>query len=102
MNNIDKDKDIKYVSKLTSIVKYKIIQTKMISKKIDCGMYNIKNNANMVKKMIHKASEMDNNTLHLIDDKLNEIIIYSKRILKISGERLELITDHLSDISIKK
>ena len=53
MNNIDKHKDIEYVSKLTNIVKYKISQTKIISMKIDCcGMCNIKNKTNMVKEKI--------------------------------------------------
>ena len=64
-------------------------------------MCNIKSKTNIVKDKIHKVNEMDNDTLNLIDDNLNEIIIYLKRRLKISGERLELITDHLSDISIK-
>ena len=72
MNNIDKHKDIKYVSKLTNIIKYKIRLTKIISMQIDCGMCNIKNKTNMVKEKINKASEMDN-------DHLNEIIIYLKK-----------------------
>ena len=55
MSNIDKHKDIEYVSKLTNIVKYKIRQIKIISMKIDCGMCNIKNKTNMVKEKIHKA-----------------------------------------------
>ena len=52
MSNIDKHKDIEYVSKLTNIVKYKIRQTKVISMKIDCGMCNIKNKTNMVNEKI--------------------------------------------------
>ena len=41
---------------------------------IDHVMSEIKNKTNMIDEKIHKVSEMDNDTLHLIDDKLNEII----------------------------
>ena len=39
-------------------------------------MCNIKNKTNMINEKIHKASEIDNDKLHLIDDNLNEIITY--------------------------
>ena len=41
---------------------------------IDHVMSEIKNKTNMIDEKIHRVSEIDNNTLHLIDDKLNEII----------------------------
>ena len=50
-----------------------------MSVKIDRVMCNIKNKTNMVNEKIHKASEMDNNTLHLIDDNLNQIMTYLRK-----------------------
>ena len=41
--------------------------------KID-AMSEMKNETNMIDEKIHKVSEMDNDTLHLISDKLKEII----------------------------
>ena len=80
MINIYKHKDIDgRVSKLTSITNNRIRSTKIMSKKIDRVMCSIKNKANMVKEKIHKASVMDNDTLHLIDDNLNEIITYLRK-----------------------
>ena len=46
---------------------------------IDRVMSEIKNETNITDEKIHKVSEMDNDTLHLIDDKLNEIIIQSRK-----------------------
>ena len=45
-------------------------------------MCNIKDKTNMVNKKIRKASAMNNDTLHLIDDNLNEIITYLRERLK--------------------
>ena len=70
--------------------------------KIDHGMSNIKNKANMIKEKMHKAREMDNDTLHLTDDNLNKIIIYLKRGLKKSEKRLQVRMDHLSNTSKKR
>ena len=77
MINTDKHKIIDgYVSKLTVIINDKIKFMRIISMgTIDCIMC-IKNKTNMVNEKIHKASEIDNGTLHLIDDNLNEIITY--------------------------
>ena len=46
---------------------------------IDHVMSEIKNETNMIDEKIHKVSEMDNDTLHLIDDKINEIITQSRK-----------------------
>ena len=68
--------------------KIKLMKT-INMRKIGLIMYNIKNKANMVNEKIHKASKIDNDILHLIDDNLNESITYlierfkkSKKILK--------------------
>ena len=45
-----------------------------------------KNKTNMVNEIIHKASVMDNDTLHLIDDNLDETITYLNNGLKKSEE----------------
>ena len=46
---------------------------------LDHVMSEIKNETNMIDEKIHKVSEMDNDTLHLIDDKINEIITQSRK-----------------------
>ena len=46
---------------------------------IDHVMSEIKNETNIIDEKIHKVSEMDNDTLHLIDDKLNRIITQSRK-----------------------
>ena len=57
MINTDKHKDIDgYVSKLTDII----------------NRVDEQNETNMIDEKIHKVSEMDNDTLHLIDSKLHE------------------------------
>ena len=42
-------------------------------------MSKIKNKTNMIDEKIHKVSEMNNDRLHLIDDKLNGIITQSRK-----------------------
>ena len=59
----------------------------IISKRIGNVMCSIKNKTNMVNEKIHKASEIDNDTLHLIDDNLNEIITYLRKGLKRSKKK---------------
>ena len=77
---IDKHKDIDgYVSKLTDVINNKIDLVDKIGGVIDHVMSEIKNETNMIDEKIHKVSEMDNDTLHLIDDKLNEIITQSRK-----------------------
>ena len=46
----------------------------------------------MVNEKIHNASGMDNDTLHLIDDDLNEIITYLIKELKRSKKRLKTLS----------
>ena len=50
----------------------------------------INNETNMIDEIIHKASEMDNDTLHLIDDKLNKIMARARKKLKISPKKERL------------
>ena len=83
MINIDKHKDIDgYVSKLADVLNNKIEFTNRIGEIIDHVMREINNETNMIDEMIHKASEIDNDTLHLIDDKLDEIIAQSRKKIK--------------------
>ena len=72
---IDKNKDIDgYVSKLTDVINNKIESVNRMCEVIDHVMSEIKNETNMIDEKIHKVREMDNDTLHLISDKLKEII----------------------------
>ena len=48
---------------------------------IDHVMSEIKNETNMIDENIYKVNEMDNDTLHLINGKLKEIINQSRKIL---------------------
>ena len=81
MINIDKHKDINgYVIKLADITNNKIKLANVMSMRIGRVMCNIKNKTNMVNEKIHKASDIDNDTLQLIDDNLDEIITFNKRI----------------------
>ena len=78
--NIDKYKDIDgYVSKLTDVINNKIELVNRMGGALDHVMSEIKNETNMIDEKIHKVSEMDNDTLHLIDDKINEIITQSRK-----------------------
>ena len=46
---------------------------------IDHVMSEKKNERNMIDEKKHKVSEMDNDTLHLIGNKLNEIVTQSRK-----------------------
>ena len=82
--NIDTHKDIDgYVSKLTDVINKYIKLINKIVETIDNVICGINNETNMIDKIIHKASEMDNDTLHLIDGKLNKIIARVRKKLKI-------------------
>ena len=76
MINIDKHKIIDgYVSKLKVIINNKIkLERTIIMRSIDSIMCDIKNKTIMVNEKIHKASETGNDTLHLIDHNINEIM----------------------------
>ena len=50
----------------------------------------------MVNEIINKTSVMDNDTLHLIDDNLDEIITYLNNGLKKSETRLEMIDVYIT------
>ena len=78
--NINKHKDIDgYASKLTDVINNKIELVNRVGGALDHVMSEIKNETNMIDEKIHKVSEMDNDTLHLIDDKINEIITQSRK-----------------------
>ena len=73
--NIDKHKDIDgYVSKLTDVINNIINLINKIGETTDHVMREINNEPNMIDEVIHKASKMENDTLHLIDDKLDKFI----------------------------
>ena len=77
---IDKRKDIDgYVSELTDLINHKIGQVNRICEELDHVMIEIKNETDKIDEKIHKVSEMDNDTLHWIDDKLNKIMTRSRR-----------------------
>ena len=80
---IDKHKDIdRYVSKLTDVINNKIELVNRMGGVIDHVMSEIKNETNMIDEKIHKVSEMDNDTQHLINDKLKEIMKQSRKNLE--------------------
>ena len=75
MTDIDKHKDIDgYVSELTHLINHRIEQVKRMCEELDQVMSEIKNGTDKTDEKIHKVSEMDNDTLYLIDDKLNNIM----------------------------
>ena len=83
MIKIDKHKDIDgYVSKLTDIINNKIELLNRICEAIDDAMSEIKNETNMIDEKIHKLNEIDNDTLHWMNNKLKEFINQSGRNLK--------------------
>ena len=80
---IDKHKDIDgYVSKLTDVINNKIELVNRMGEALDHVMSEIKNETNMIDEKIHKVSEMDNDTQHLINDKLKEIMKQSRKNLE--------------------
>ena len=83
--NIDKDKDIDgYVSKLTDVINNKIELINKIGETIDQVLQERNNETNITNEKILKASEMDNDTLYLIDDNLDKIITQTRKKIKIS------------------
>ena len=72
---IDKHKDIDgYVSELTNLINHKIELVNYMYEAIDRVISEINNETNMIDEKIYKVCEMDNDTLHWIDDRLNEIM----------------------------
>ena len=49
---------------------------------LDQVMSEIKNETNMIDEKIYKLSEMDNDSLHWIDDRLNNIMTRSRKKLR--------------------
>ena len=77
---IDKHKGIDgHVNKLTDVINNKMELVNNMGGVIDHVMSEIKNETNMIDEKIHKASEMDNDTLNWIDDRLNEMIYVLQR-----------------------
>ena len=80
MIEIDKHKDIDgYVSELTNLINHKIGQVNRMCEELDHVMSEIKNETDKIDEKIHKVREMDDDTLHWIDDKLNNIMTRSRR-----------------------
>ena len=80
---IDKNKDIdRYVSKLTDVINNKIELVNKMGEVIDHVMSEIKNETNLIDEKIYKASEMDSDTQHLINNKLKEILKQSRKNLE--------------------
>ena len=50
---------------------------------IDSIMSCINDNTNLIDEIIHKTCEMNNNILHRVDDKINEIVTQSKRKIRL-------------------
>ena len=76
MINKDKNKDIDgYVMKLNDVTNNKIELLNRVGDLINHIISWIKNRTNIIDEKMYKVSEMDNDILHLIDNKLKEIII---------------------------
>ena len=85
--DIDKDKDIDgYVSKLTDLINNEIKLINKICETITHVLHETNSETNKVNEIIHKASVMDKDTLHLIDDKLDKIIRQTRKKNKIMLE----------------
>ena len=81
---IDKHKDIDgYVSELTDLINHKIGQVNRMCEELGHVMSEIKNETDKIDEKIHKVSEMDNDTIHWIDDKLNNIMTRSRKKLRL-------------------
>ena len=77
---IDKHKDI--VSKLTDLINHRIGPVNGMCGVIEQVVSEIKNKTNMIDERIYKVSEMDNDTLLWIDDRLNNIMTRSRKKLR--------------------
>ena len=83
--NIDKYNDIDgYVSKLTDVINNKINLINKIGERIGQARCEINNETNMINEIIHKASVVDNDSLYLIDDKLDKILTQTTTKIKIT------------------
>ena len=59
---------------MTDVINNKIELVNRMGGALDHVMSEIKNETNMIDEKIHKVSEMDNDTLHLTNGKLEEIM----------------------------
>ena len=81
---IDKHKDFeRYVSEFTDLINHRTELLNDMCEAIDHVMSEINNETNMIDEKIHKVCEMDNDTLHWIDDKLNEIMTRSRKKIRL-------------------
>ena len=64
---------------MKDVISNKIELVNRMGGAIDHVMSEIKNETNIIDEKIHKVSEMDNDILHLIDDKLNRVITQSRK-----------------------
>ena len=80
---IDKHKDIDgYVNELTDLINHRIEQVNRMHREIDNVTSEIKNETDKIDEKIHNVSEMDNDTLHWIDGRLNNIMTRSRKKLR--------------------
>ena len=80
---IDKHKDIDgYVNELTDLINHRIEQFNRMHREIDNVTSEIKNETDKIDEKIHNVSEMDNDTLHWIDGRLNNIMTRSRKKLR--------------------
>ena len=87
---IDQDKATDgYVNKLTDVINNEINLIDKVGETINHVMHEINNETNMVNEIINKASVMDNDTLHSIDDKLDKIMTQTRKKIKITPENNE-------------
>ena len=87
---IDKDKETDgYVSKLTDVINNEKNLINKVGETINHDMHEINNETNMANEIINRASVMDNDTLHLIDDKLDKIMTKTRKKIKITPENNE-------------
>ena len=80
---IDKHKNIDgYVNELTDLINHRIEQVNRMHREIDNVTSEIKNGTDKIDEKIHNVSEMDNDTLHWIDGRLNNIMTRSRKKLR--------------------
>ena len=69
---------------MTDVINNEINVIIKIGEKIDHVMCEINNETNMIDEVIHKASQMDNDTPYLIDDKLEKLDKFLTQKIKIT------------------
>ena len=71
---------------MTDVINNKIELINKLGETIDQVLHEINNESNVINEKILKASEMDNDTLYLIDDKLDKTIIQTRKKINIMLE----------------